>query len=753
MTNTDLEMFMAKLKMLVYDPASTGNNQFIEAKRPEIGFLYGELSYLYAIGIRFKDTTIGEEQLHGLEDVGNLTRRLFKAVQEAEDIVDMFISSAMIKNDFMAAPVFQNPLNYYHKSAYLTLPSESSFTQRKLTYLQQEDHVFITYIFNRSLQDLKDVMDGLKSIREEIMSNYYNDRGNLLQNLLVNQQEMMMMDNKIAATGTTVNLSATEHEEFIVGFDDDALLILDRLTGDRKKLDIISIVGMGGLGKTTLATKIFNDSLVEYYFDIRGWVNMSQAYSKRDMLVKLLASIGKSVHAATSESKLCETLYQSLKGRKYLMVIDDLWSCKSWDDVASCFPDDKTGSRVLVATRLTEVASHTSQGGFTHNLRLLTEEQRKHIAKKCGGLPLAIVVIAGLLEKGEKRKDLWEKIAESVGSYIVNDPKGCLDTLALSYDHLPCHLKKCFLYVGGFPEGYEVRVQTLIRLWMAEGFIKESGQRGLEEEGKSYLMDLIDRNLLIVAGKSSNGGVKSCRLHDLLRHLCLKKADEINFLKKVSTSALGRNSDSDSVSRVVKQRRLFTDKDVLTNIYSRYFPTHTRSVLCFDDRGLFEHKTASWIPSFLLLRVLDLLNIPMFKFSKIRMLVHLRYLAVWVCDHDSSFLNANFLRLETLIVKGNSQSVIYPSENIVNLSQLRNIRHLRCDGITIPRDFTVPTLSKLRTISRLILDHGTYLLLKYFPDIKKLGCSVCSTSSNDGLLRLEGVGWSPRALSRHVSTT
>ncbi|XP_076960904.1 putative late blight resistance protein homolog R1A-3 [Bidens hawaiensis] len=154
-----------------------------------------------------------------------------------------------------------------------------------------------------------------------------------------------------------------------------------------------------------------------------------------------MASIGKSVHESASESKLCEMLYQSLKGIKYLIVMDDIWSSKAWDDVGICFPDDKTGSRVLLTNRLTEVAWHASQGGFIHNLGHLTKDQSwellckktfrgsecpeslvetgKHIAKKCGGLPLALVVIAGVLEKGDKREDLWEKIVKSVGSYII----------------------------------------------------------------------------------------------------------------------------------------------------------------------------------------------------------------------------------------------------------------------------------------------------------------------------------------------
>ncbi|MFS7975104.1 putative P-loop containing nucleoside triphosphate hydrolase, leucine-rich repeat domain superfamily [Helianthus anomalus] len=716
---------MVKLRRLVYENNDNNtlirNNPFIKARKLEIQLLYEELSYL--IGSCFKDTAIDE---HDLEDVGNWKRRLILATEEAEDTVDMFVSSAIIKNDFT-----DNDL--------------------QLTYQQMIDPTTGDNLLDCSLKGLKDVMDNLKSIREEIMSN---NKGNFFQKFVKHDK---MMVKKFAATGTSssrntaVNVSATQHEELTVGFDDDALLLIDRLTGYRKKLDIISILGMGGLGKTTLATKIFNDSLVKYHFDKRGWILVSQEYSKRDLLLQLLASIGKSFYEAVSESKLCEVLYQSLKKIRYFIVIDDIWSCKAWDDVVACFPDDNNGSRVLVTTRLADVALHASRGGFTHNLRHLNQDQSwellcrktfrgyecpeslteigKHIARRCQGLPLALVVIAGVLEKGEKRKDLWKKVGESVGSCIINDPKGCLDTLALSYDHLPSHLKKCFLYVGGFPEDCRIRVGGLIKLWMAEGFILDPAQRSMEEEGEYYVMDLIDRNLLIVADKSSNGEVKSCRLHHLLREVCLKKADEENFFKKVSMPTPNRNLDSDVVLNIVKQRRLFTEYEVLCEIYSHGFASHKRSVLCFhDSRLLAFYKITSWVPSFLLLKVLNLLNIPMFKFSNIRMLVHLRYLAVWICSHDTSLSKDNAWSLQTLIVKGTFQRVIYSPDNMVNL------RHLWCDRIIVSIGFSVPTISNLQTISRLRLDYRTRFLLETFPGIKKLGCCISSSSTNHGLL-------------------
>ncbi|XP_076936938.1 disease resistance protein RPP13-like [Bidens hawaiensis] len=424
MTDVDLELFMVNLRTLVYENDNDTlfrNNPLIDAKKPEIQLLYEELSHL--IGCCFKDE---EQQPHDLEDVENWKRRLMEAAQEAEDTIDMFVSSAVIKKDGTSGSLYCDS-----DSDELISPSDS--------------------------------LTNLKGVEEIIMSS---NKGNLFQKHL-NPQDMMMDENidHESAAGTTCStgntsattLSAIEHEELIVGFEDDALLILDRLTGDRKKLDIISIVGMGGQGKTILATKIFNDFLVKYRFSKHGWITVSQAYSKRDLLLQLLMSLGKSVHESVTESKLCEILYQSLKGWRYLIVIDDIWSCKAWDDVGLCFPDDKTGSRVLITTRLTEVALHISQGGFTHSLPHLNDDQSwellckktfrghecpeslvetgKRIAKRCGGLPLALVVIAGLLEKGEKSKDLWDEIAESVGSYIIKDPKGCMDTLALSYDH------------------------------------------------------------------------------------------------------------------------------------------------------------------------------------------------------------------------------------------------------------------------------------------------------------------------------
>ncbi|KAL7163388.1 hypothetical protein ACSBR2_039481 [Camellia fascicularis] len=218
-----------------------------------------------------------------------------------------------------------------------------------------------------------------------------------------------------------------------------------------------------------------------------------------------------------SNEKLGEKLYKQLKGKRYFIVIDDLWDIGAWVDLKIYFPNDNNGSRVMFTSRLKELAMHASPDCHPHCLHFLTKEESwklfqwklfqnescppklteigKQIMKKCIGLPLAIVVIAGLLAKNKKTQESWKQVAHSVSSYIVSDPNQYLDTLALSYNHLPCHLKPCFLYLGSFPEDQEISVQNLIWLWVAEGFIQRIGQRSLEEVAKDYLMDLIQRSL------------------------------------------------------------------------------------------------------------------------------------------------------------------------------------------------------------------------------------------------------------------
>ncbi|CAH1449027.1 unnamed protein product [Lactuca virosa] len=757
MTTTDLDVFMENLEQLLYDDSNKliSSNELIKAKKPEIELLYKMLEDL--IGSGLNNTNTEEEQLHEAEDMENWKRRLINGLHEAENAIDKFIYSAYLKeiDDVQKSKRFDGLVGKNFISSAL-LKINKIFTVKG-----QSNSNFLDCSLN-----LTHVMKDLKSIRHELSCKIRKiQKGNSVKNNNIQHQHLLesqsatrhVPEASSSKTTARVGQSATESEQVIVGFDEDALLIMERLAGDRKQLDIISIVGMGGLGKTTLATKVYNDEYVEYYFDVRGWVTVSEEYATRDVLIGILASIGKSVHEDTTEGKVCEMVYRSLKGRKYLIVLDDIWSSKAWDDLRLYFPDDNTGSRVLLTTRLAEVASHatTNPGGLTHNLQYLSQDKSwellrirtfrgyecprnlidtgKRIAAMCKGLPLALVVIAGLLEKAKKNEDLWDRVARNVSSYIIDDPNGCLDTLALSYDHLPRHLKNCFLYVGGFPEDNEIQVQRLIRLWMAEGFIKETAESGFEEQAEDYLTDLVDRNLLIVVNRRSDGGIKSCRLHDLLRELCLIKAAEEKFYYKLGMP--------DRSSRE-KQQRLFTDYKLLSEIYSHGSIAPTRSVLCFPSIRALDYVSRRWVPSFLLLRVLDLLNIRMSDFSDIPILIHLRYLAVWLSYCEVSFSEATLLRLQTLIVKGKYQDSLYSPCNMGNMTNLRYLWSERVIALVSHERY--PVLFNLHTISRLGLGDGDQTLLQSFPNIKKLGCSVSHTIFNFALLsHLESLNVKP----------
>ncbi|XP_057796834.1 putative late blight resistance protein homolog R1B-8 [Salvia miltiorrhiza] len=151
------------------------------------------------------------------------------------------------------------------------------------------------------------------------------------------------------------------------------------------------------------------------------------------------------------------------------------------------------------------------------------------IVRLCRGLPLSIVVIGGFLLKSPRTVGLWEDVAKNIKSISNSTEKQeILDVLSLSYSHLPSLLKPCLLYMGIFREDHEIRAR-IIKLWVAEGFIKPKRAQMLEEIVEGYLNDLVDKNLVLVGRHRSNGKNRSCRLHDLIRDLCLKVSENDKF--------------------------------------------------------------------------------------------------------------------------------------------------------------------------------------------------------------------------------
>ncbi|KAH6777735.1 hypothetical protein C2S51_009047 [Perilla frutescens var. frutescens] len=333
----------------------------------------------------------------------------------------------------------------------------------------------------------------------------------------------------------------------VVGVDDDLMQLKDRLTGQESNLEIIPIFGMGGIGKTKLARNLYDDPLIISHFDICAWTTISQDHNVGAVLLGLLRRPNEKL------SKKVIELGRRLYGRRYLVVLDDMWSTDSWNVIRRCFPENNNGSRIMLTTRESDVAKYVGTQSLQHKVQLLNkteswnllhqmvfgeencpdelQEIGRKIAHDCGGLSLTINVISGLLSKAKRSRDVWESIAKDVSVAIAEaDDGGFSNVLSFSYNHLPNHLKPCFLYMGAFPEDHKVKGSRLKYFWVAEGFLKSNGDRSLEEEAEDYLNALVERNLLLVTRKKSNGKALSYGMHDLLRDLCTRKADEEKFL-------------------------------------------------------------------------------------------------------------------------------------------------------------------------------------------------------------------------------
>ncbi|XP_049381064.1 disease resistance protein RPP13-like [Solanum stenotomum] len=473
-----------------------------------------------------------------------------------------------------------------------------------------------------------------------------------------------------------------------VGFQDAVQTLLAQLLKSEPRRKVVSIYGKGGLGKTNLARKLYTSPNIASSFPTRAWICVSQDYNTMD----LLKTIIKSIQGCTNETlNLLERMTEGdleiylrdlLKERKYLVVVDDVWQYEAWESLKRAFPDSKNGSRVIITTRKENVAERADDRGFVHKLRFLSQEESwdlfrrklldvramvpemeslaKEMVENCRGLPLAIVVLSGLLSH-KKGLNEWQKVKDCLWKDIEEDSFHEISSiLSLSYNDLSATLKKCFLYFGIFPEDQVVEADNIIRLWMAEGFIVPRGEERMEDVAEGFLNELISRSLVQVA-QTFWERVTECRVHDLLRDLAIQKALEVNFFDIYDPR---KHSISSSCIRhaIHSQGERYLSLD-LSNL-------KLRSIMFFnrDFCNVFQHIDVFRHLYVLYLDIKEGGVIP----DAIGSLYHLKLLSLRGIDNLPSSIG-NLKNLQTLVIVNEDGSFCQLPPNTANLINLRHL--------------------------------------------------------------------------------
>ncbi|PON63351.1 NB-ARC domain, LRR domain containing protein [Parasponia andersonii] len=350
----------------------------------------------------------------------------------------------------------------------------------------------------------------------------------------------------------------------LVGVDGPKRQLVRWLVDGGSERQVVAVTGMGGMGKTALVKKVYDDLEVKKYFKTRVWIAVSQSFSQEELLrnfvVSLTCALRRSVPVALENMSIdgMKMLMKSLlQKRRYLVVLDDIWNLHEWEALKYALPNNNSGSRVMLTTRKADVAftaASTEFRGAVYNLMPLSNDEswdlfcRKafqgdscpsylfeicnDILSKCEGLPLAIVALSGVLARKDKRRiDEWDVIRRSLGAEIHGNDKleDLKRVLFLSFNDLPYYLKSCFLYLSIFPEG-PIKRMRMIRLWIAEGFVEAKEGRTLEEVAEDYLNELLNRNLIQpVATMKLDWRVKAYRVHGLFHEIIISKSRDQNF--------------------------------------------------------------------------------------------------------------------------------------------------------------------------------------------------------------------------------
>ncbi|XP_027119981.1 putative late blight resistance protein homolog R1A-3 [Coffea arabica] len=510
--------------------------------------------------------------------------------------------------------------------------------------------------------------------------------------------------------------------------------------GESKQLEVVPIHGMLGLGKTTLAKKVLNDPRIEYHFFTRIFVPVSNVYNKQEVLFSILSAFTENIKDQNLSMKELEDKVKEALKNKYLIVIDDVWATEAWDDLKNVFPDNNKGSRVLITTQLEPVAKYVTTKTEPYKLQFMNDDEaekllrtkvfdgnkcpkellslERKILAKCQGLPLAIVVIAGILWLHPRDPEWWDDVLHGVAEFVGDSQKIIDDAIRRSYDILHPTLKLCFLYLGVFPEDLEIKASKLWQLWIAEGFIPESENASKEEIAEECLGELVGRNLVMVEQRTLSGRIKTCRIQDMLRYFSKKIAKAEGLFQETQV----RTSSSSSA------RRLFCNNSQFSQSVCEKQPAEkARSFLSFghDEIKLDPNLSPDDVfKHFKLLQVLDILSVKLPTVhlpKKLSNLVLLKFIAINSEVETLPKIMSSLLNLQTLIVQTGSPTLDIQADIWV----MTKLRHLVTNSsMSLPRCQEQSTIClNLQTLSAVSPESLTNELFERATNLKKLGIS------------------------------
>ncbi|CAL4987179.1 unnamed protein product [Urochloa decumbens] len=517
---------------------------------------------------------------------------------------------------------------------------------------------------------------------------------------------------KVVRSLTHIRTSVGALEE-LIGRKKEITDIIELILNRDQQCQVISLWGMGGLGKTTLISGVYQSPKLSDKFEKCAFVTIMRPFN----LAELLRSLAVRLHDQSSKEDLLDIRFHNnkslasmgieeltkclsniLENKSCLIVLDDMSSIREWDLIKPVFHSMEKTSCIIVTTREENIANHCSwEDGTVHNLQVLEPEEAlylfskkvfgettylaeqknpelvkeaRQILKKCAGLPLAIVVIGCFLANRPKTPEEWRRLNENISAELEMNPElGMINAvLEKSYDGLPYYLKSCFLYLSIFPEDYIISRRRLVRRWAAENYSTERRGRSDIETADNYFMELNNRSMTLPSLHSvdSRKSMDSCKVHDLMREIAISKAMEENLVFRLEEGC------SINTHGTIRHMAVSSNwKGDQNEFESAVNLTRIRSLSVFGEfRPFFISDKMRF------LRVLDLegaYGLDYHDLDNIGKLLHLKYLSLRGCRCTLQLPDSigKLGQLQTLDIR--DTYIMFLPKTIINLQKLQYI--------------------------------------------------------------------------------